>query len=138
MVHVYRHQNSGKLKSILTPLAPLNVRHGVLAEHIMESFLVSQETRNTIAVEFSDTYALPSVSICGVPVHSNLAQYIAYENYKFRMLKYWANRNLTHMADWEVIYLTSFKQARDKTTVHMLHFIKKFMSNNLYTRTVLQ
>ena len=39
LVHVFGHQNSGKLASTLTPLASLNVRLDALAEYIMASFL---------------------------------------------------------------------------------------------------
>ena len=42
------------------------------------------------------------------------------------------------MADWEVIGLTSFKLARDKTTVHMEHFITKYISNALSVVTIQQ
>ena len=77
LVHVHGHQNIGKLASTLTPLASLNVRLDALVEHIMESFLLSSATKNTIVVGFTNPYGLPSVSICGVPIHSNLAQYIA-------------------------------------------------------------
>ena len=53
-------------------------------------------------------------------------------------MKHWVYQNLTHMADWEVSDLTSFKWARDKTTVHMTHFITKLMSNILSIMMILQ
>ena len=101
MVQIYEHQNSGKLVPTLTPLESLNIRLDALTEHIMDSFLLLPETRNTIAVGFSDTYGLPSVSISGVPVHSILAQSIAYKISKRRILQYWDDRNLNYMANWE-------------------------------------
>ena len=106
LVHVYGHHNSGKLVSTLTPLASLNIQLDTLEEHIMAFFLLSTSTINTIAVVISYPYGIPSLSIRGVPVHSNLAQFISYKNSKLRILQYWANRNLTHMADWEGIDLT--------------------------------
>ena len=72
LVHVYRHQNIGNPASTLMPLAYLNVRLDAQVEHIMVSFLILTETRNTIAVGFSDPFGLNIVSIHGVPVHSNL------------------------------------------------------------------
>ena len=42
------------------------------------------------------------------------------------------------MVDWYGISLTSFKRARDTTTVHMAHFITKYMSNTLSTMTILK
>ena len=138
MVHVYGHHNSGELASTLTPLSSLNLRLDALVEHIMVSLILSSATRNTIAVIFSDPYGLPSVSICGVPVHSNLTQSIAYKISKRRLLQYWSYRNLTHMSDWEGIDLTSFKRACGNTTVHMAHLVTKFTSNTLSTMKILQ
>ena len=123
LVHVYRHQNSGMLESALTPLASLNMRLDAQAEHMMASFIHSSATRNTIAVVLSYSYGLPSVSICGVPFHSNLAQSIPYKISKHQLLQYWSNRDLTHMRYWDGINLTSFKRALDNTTVHMADFI---------------
>ena len=104
----------------------------------MASFLSLSKPRTTILVGFSDYYRLPSVSICGVPVHSNLAQAIVYEISKHRLLHYWADWKLTHMKDWDVIEFSPFEQSRDKTAVHMLHFITKCMSNTLSTMAILQ
>ena len=105
LVHIYGHQDSGKLVPNLTPLAYLKIQLNALVTQIMASFLLSPATRNTIAVGFSDTYGLPSVSISGVPVHSILAQSIAYKISKRRILQYWDDRNLNYMADWEWIDL---------------------------------
>ena len=88
LVHVYGNHNSGKLASTLTPLASLNVRFDALSEHIMASLLIYPEIRNTLAVGLSYPYRLPSASITGVPVHSNLAQIIAYEISKLQLLQY--------------------------------------------------
>ena len=137
LVRVYWHQNSGKSPPTLMPLASLNIRLGTLEEHIMTSFIVSPATRNTIAVVFLNPYGLQSVSIRGVSVHSNITLSIAYEISKLRLLQYWANRNLTHTADWEVIDLTSFKRAQDNTNIRMAHFITKYMSNTLSTMPIL-
>ena len=52
LVHVYGHQNSGNPASTLMPLAYFNIPLDSLAEHILESFLISQEKRNRIAVGF--------------------------------------------------------------------------------------
>ena len=57
--------------------------------------------------------------------------------FKRRILQYWDDWNLTHIEDWELIYLKSFKRAQDKTTVHIVHFIIKFISNALPTMTIL-
>ena len=138
MVHIYGHQNIGKPESKLNPLASLNVLIDALSEQIMTSFILLSATRNTIVVGFSDTYILSSIYIRGVPVHSNLAQSIAYKISKLRILQYWDNKNLTHMSYWEGIELTSFKQAPDNTTVHMVNFITKGMSNTFSTITILQ
>ena len=40
--------------------------------------------------------------------------------------------------DWEEIDLSPFEKAKDSTTVHMSHFIKKIMSNTLSTMEILQ
>ena len=104
----------------------------------MASFLLFPVTRNKITVGFLDRYRLPIVSIQGVPVHSNLAQSIIYKTYKLRLLRYWADRNLTHKADWKVIDLTSFKQAQDTTTAHMAQFIIKCISYTLPTMIILK
>ena len=56
LVHVYRHHNRGKPVSNLTSLASINIRLDAIAENIMESFLLSLATRNTIAVRFSYPY----------------------------------------------------------------------------------
>ena len=110
LVHVYGHHNSGKLVSIVTPLESLNVWLDTLAEHIISSFLLLAENRTTIEAGLSYPYRLPIVFICGVPVHSNLAHYIVYEISKLRILLYWFDSNLTHMAYWDRIYPTSFKR----------------------------
>ena len=57
---------------------------------------------------------------------------------KHRILQYWVDCKLTHMADWEVIYLTPFERARDRNIFHMSHFIMKFMINTLSTMNILQ
>ena len=113
LVHVYGHHNSSSSDSTSTPLAYLNVILDALAEYIMVPFLLSLATRNEISVGFLYPYGLTSVSIHGFPVHPNLDQSIAYEISKRQLLHYWDNQNLYHMADIEVINLTSFKQARD-------------------------
>ena len=138
LVHIYRHQNSGMPTSTLTSLAPLNIRLDALAEHIMASFILSPATINTISVGFLDPYGLPSVPILGIPVLYNLTQYIVYKISKLQLLQYWADLNLTHMADWEVIEILPFKQARDTTTVHMAQLITKCMSNTLTTMKIPQ
>ena len=78
LVHIYVHHNSVNPTSTLTPLALLNVRLDPLSEHVMAEFLLSLATRNIIAVGFSDPCELPSTSIHGVPIHSNIAQSITY------------------------------------------------------------
>ena len=138
LVRIYRHHNSGKLASTLTPLAFLNVLLGELAEFIMASLLSSSEPRTTISIGFSDPYGLPIVSICGVPVHSNIYQATVYEISKHWILQYWVDRKLTQMEYWEGSDLTKFEQAWDRTTVHMSHFITKCRSNTLYTMKILQ
>ena len=138
LVHVYGHQNSGKSYSTLTMLSSLDVRLDALSEYIMASLLILPAPRTTIAVGFSDPYGLPSVSIRGVPVHSNIAQYIVYKISKHRILQYWVGWKITHMADWEGINLTPFEREWDRTIVHMSHFIMKCMSNTLSTMTILQ
>ena len=40
------------------------------------------------------------------------------------------------MADWEVIDLTPFERAWDRTKIHMALLITKFMSNTLSTMTI--
>ena len=40
------------------------------------------------------------------------------------------------MINWEVIGLKPFEQSRGRTTVHIAHFITKFMSNTLSTMTI--
>ena len=138
LVHIHGNYNSGNLESTLTPLASLNVILDALVEHIMASFLLSSATMNTTAVILSDPYGLPIVVIHRALVNSNITQSIAYEISKLQLLQYWANKNLTHMADWEVIDPKSFKRAQDKTTAHMAHFITKCMSNTLPTMKILQ
>ena len=138
MVHVYGHQKSGWLALNLTSIDYINLILDALAEHIMTAFLLSSSTRNTIAIGLLDLHGIPSVSIQGDPVHSNIAQYITYEIYKRWILQHYHNQNLTHMEDWDKIDVTSVKQARETTTVHMTHFITKYMSNTLATMTILQ
>ena len=110
----------------------------VLAEYIMAEFLLSSETRNTMAAGLSEPHGMASISIHGSPVHSKITQSIAYENSKFHLLQHWDNRHLTHTEDWDEIYLTLLKQAWEMTTVHMAHFIKKYISNTLPTMPILQ
>ena len=138
LVQFYWNHNSGKLSSTLMSLASLNARLDALEEHIMGSFLFSPETRNTIAVGFLDPYGLPSASIHGVTIHSNIDHSIAYKISKLRLLQYRYYWNLTHMEYWEMIDLTSIKWARDTTTVYMVHFIAKCMSNTSPIITLLQ
>ena len=76
LVHVYVHHNIVKPDSNLTLAASLDVLLDALAKFIMVLFLNLPALRTTIAVGLSDPYGLPSVSICGVPVHSNIAQAI--------------------------------------------------------------
>ena len=104
----------------------------------MAPFLLRPATRNTIVVGFLDPYGIPTISVQGVPVHSNIFQYIVYEISKLWQLQYWDNWDLTNMTDWEIIDLISFKRARYTTTVHVAQFITKLMSNNLSTMTILQ
>ena len=94
LVHMYGHQNSGKLASNLTPLSSLNVLFDALAEYIVASYLSLPTPRTTIAVGLSDPYGLTSVSICGVPVHSDLYWSIVYEIPNHRLLKYWVDRKI--------------------------------------------
>ena len=119
LVHVYGNHNSGNLASTLTSLSSLEIRLDALSEHIMLSLLIYRATRTTIAVKLSDPYGLPSVYICRVPVNSNIAQSLAHKISKLPILQYWVDWNRTHMVDWEVIDITSFKRARYKTTFHM-------------------
>ena len=138
LVHVYLHHNSSNLDSTLTTVASLNLRLDALAEFIIASFLSSLVPRTIISVGFSDHYELPSLSICKVPFHSNIALAIVYKIYKHRLLQYWDDHKLTQMADWEEIDLTPFEQGRKSNTVHMSHFITKCMSKTLSTLTILQ
>ena len=73
LVHVHRYQNSGRLASTLIPLASLKVLMYAL------SFLLSSEKINTTEIGLSDPHGIPSVSIHGSPIHSNISQYIAYK-----------------------------------------------------------
>ena len=109
LVHVPGHQNSRKLASTLTTLASPNVRLDALAEPILASFILLPLTRNTAEIGLLYPQGIPSVSIHGSPLHSNIAQSIAYEIYKLRLLQHWDNRNLTHTADWDKIDLASLK-----------------------------
>ena len=69
LVHVYGHQNSGKLASTLTP------RLDTLEEHIMVDFLLSSAIINTIAIGLSDLHEIPILSIHRDPVHSIFSVY---------------------------------------------------------------
>ena len=111
LVFVYGHYNRRRPESTLTPLASLNLRMDALAEHIMAEFLLSSATRNTIAIGLLDPHGIPSVSIHGAPFHSNIAQSVAYEISKLRLLQHWDNWNLTHTVDWDKIDLSPFKRA---------------------------
>ena len=91
-----------------------------------------------MAIGLSDPYGMPSISIHGAPIHSNTAQSIVYEISKRRILQHWDNWKLTHTVDWDGIELPLFKLARETTTMHMAHFIMKFMSNTLPTMKILQ
>ena len=75
---------------------------------IIATFLRSPAPITTIPVGFSDPYGLLSLSINGVPVHSNLAQAIVYKISKHWPLQYWVDWKLTHMVDWEGIELKPF------------------------------
>ena len=81
---------------------------------------------------------MPSVSIHGDPIHSNITQYIVYDISKLCLLKSWDYCNLTHTEEWDEIELTLFKLAQETTTIHMAHFITKCTSNNLPNMTILQ
>ena len=48
------------------------------------------------------------------------------------------NYNLTHTVDWDTFDLASFKQAHDKNTIHMSHFITEYMSNTFTDMKILQ
>ena len=72
----------------------------------------------------------------GFLVHYNLSQYIVYKIYKYLILQYWVDQEITHMADWEEIDLSPFEGAQDKTTFHKSHFIKKFISKTLSNMTI--
>ena len=104
----------------------------------MASLLSLPLPRTTIAIGFSDPSRLPSVSIRGVPVHSNLNRAIVYEISKHEQLQYWADLKLTHMVEWEEIDLAPFERAQERTTVHMSYFITKFISNTLAIMKILQ
>ena len=86
LVHVYGHQNSGKPASNLKLLASLNIILDALAKHIMAAFILPPVIKNKIAIGISDPHGIPSVSIHGSPVHSNISLYIAYKISKFRLL----------------------------------------------------
>ena len=138
LVHVYGHQNSRRLVSTLMPLAYLNVRLDILAEHIMPAYLLSSATRNTIAIGLSDLHGILSVSIHESPVHSNIDQSIGYEISRHQLLQHWDSKSLTHIADWDEINFTLFKLARETTNAYMSHFVRKCISNTLPTMTFLQ
>ena len=138
LVCVYGHHNSRSLALTLASLSSLNVQLEPLSKYIMASFLRLPAPRTSLAVGFSYLYGLPSLSIRGVPVHSNLAQSTVYDISKHRLLQYLFDQKLTHMEDWEEIYLSPFEQAWDRTTAHMSHFITKFMRNSLSTMTIIQ
>ena len=137
LVQIYGQQDGGKLASTLMPIVYLNVRVDTQEENIMVTFLLSTAAKNTIALELSNPYRQPSVSIHAVSVHSNPPQSIAYQISKRRLLQYWDDHNLTYMSDWVGIQFTLFKWWCDTTTVHMAHFIKKCMSNTLQTVIIL-
>ena len=107
LINFYRHQNSGNPESTLTPILSLNVWLEAVPENIMASFQLSPETRNTISVGLSYPYGLPSVSICRVPVHSNLAQSIEYEISKCRLLQYWDDSHGRLGGNWNHMIQTS-------------------------------
>ena len=86
LVHIKVHQNSRIPVSTLTALVSLKVRLDAPAEHSMAEFLLSSETRNTMVIGHSDPHGVPIVSIHGAPLHSNIAQSIAYEITKYRLL----------------------------------------------------
>ena len=104
----------------------------------MASILQSPASKTSLAVGFLYSYGLPSLSICVVPFHSNLSQSMVYEISKDRILKYWSEIKITHTEDWEEIELLPFKRARNRTTVHMSHFINICISNTLSNMTILQ
>ena len=115
--------------STLTPLASLNVGLHALAEHIMASFILSLATRNTIVIGILDLHGIPSVSIHGDLVHSNITQFTAYEISKHQIIQDWDDCNLTHTSDWDDCNLTHtsdwdemglilFKRARENYHPH--------------------
>ena len=138
LVHIYRHHNSVNPASTLISVASLNIGLDALAEHIMVEFILSPVTRNKIVIGLSYLHGILSASIHKAPIHSKISQSITYEISKLWLLQYWDNLKLTHMADCDIIELTLFKRAQDTTTVHMEHFIKKYMSYTLPTMKVLQ
>ena len=95
----------------------------------MASFLISLSPRTSLAVGFLYPYGLPSLSVRGVPVHSNINQSIVYEISNHWLLQYWIDKKLTHKADWEVSDLSPFEREWGRTKFHMSHFITKRMSN---------
>ena len=138
MVHVYGYYNNRIPASTLTPLPSLNVRLDAIEENTMAVFIISSATIHTMVIGLSDPQGMPSLSIHGSTVHSNITQYIVYEISKRGLLQHWYYPNLTRTEDWDKIDITLFKQTRETTTVHMAHFITKFLSNTLPTMTILQ
>ena len=104
----------------------------------MAAFILSSATINTMEIRLSGPHGIPSISIRRDPIHYNHAQYITYKISKNKLLQHWENLNLTHIVDWDKIYLTLFKRARETTSVHMSHFITNCTSNALPNMNILQ
>ena len=137
-IYVYGHQNRGNPYSTFTALVSLNIRLDALEEYIMASFIILPVTRNTTAIRLLDPHGISNVFIHESPVHSNITHYITCKISKLRLIQDWDDHNLTQTSDWDGICPTFFKRARDTTTVHMAHFITKYMSNTLPNMTILQ
>ena len=106
LVHVNGHQKNRRLASTLTSLEYINIQLYALEKQIMAAFVLLSAKINAMVIELSDLHGMPSVSINGSKIHSNISQSIAYKIYKRRLPRHWDYWNLTHTADWEEIYLT--------------------------------
>ena len=80
LVHVHGHQNNRMLASTLTSLSYLKIQLYALAQQIMAAFLLLSAKRNTMAIGISDPHGMPSVSIHGSKIHSNITQSITYKS----------------------------------------------------------
>ena len=90
-----------------------------------------------MGIGLSEAHGIPSVSIHGAPIHSNIVQSVA-KNSKHRLLQHWDNQNLTHISYLDEIDPTLLKLSCETTNTHMAQFITKCTSNNLPTMTILQ